>query len=101
MFVWLSIIAFAAVTILPAVLSGREDDWAHARYTGPLALPLVLILVLNRFLGPAPARRGKSRATFGSRVDPLQPGREDLSTVDEVPGPGGATLRRSPFGDRS
>ena len=75
--VWLSIVTFCGVMLGLAMLSGLDSDWANAQYTIPLVLPLVLILVVNRLVGPAPSGERMTPTILLFRIAPTVAQRSD------------------------
>ena len=75
--VWLSIVTFCGVMPGLARLSGSDIDWANAQYTVPLVFPLVLILVVNRLVGPTPAGHRTPLKIRRFRIEPTTAQRSD------------------------
>jgi hypothetical protein len=98
--VWVSILAFSGVMISSAVLSGSDTDWANARHTVPLVLSLVLILVVNRWSGPAHVGPRTTPKIPRFRIAPTATRRRD-SAFSPASDPRVRPRWRNPFGGRS
>jgi hypothetical protein len=76
-----SIVTFCGVVLIPAILSGSDTDWAYAQQTVLTVLPLVLILVVNRLVGPARSGQRSTLRFLRFRITPSLAQRSDAGSA--------------------